>query len=215
MTQYTATIINDSGEPWDMYMFQRNPNVNDPHLKTLAWFAKYAAANSTVAFQWDLTYDFMWSQIGLLVPGVQFKANQTFPADPYVEGIASVAHAANQAVLTYHSANEYFEFTPNARPLTDTTRGTLYVRCDATVPNGVASVGIGMSGAGTFARPAQTNITSLFTPEPTYYVAAAVNIQQGQVLEEDISQAVQLTYDQVTGLTATFTPDHTWVVTNG
>jgi hypothetical protein len=212
VTTYTLTVKNASGEAWDMYTFQKNPNVADPNLKSLAWFTKYTAAYSTVKFTWDLNYNFMWAETGTLVPGVVFEAAQSFPADPFATGPAQSNQAGNQVQLSYHAEDDYFEFI-GGPPISGAAPGTLYAISDNTVPNGIASVGIGMSNAGTFALPALTNITSSFTPDPTYYVAAATSIQQGQVLEDQVSRAVELQFAGVTALTATFQPDHTWVVT--
>lgn len=123
--------------------------------------------------------------------------------------------AGNQAFLTYNAARNFFQFTDGpavVQQVAGATPGTLYAGCDSTVPNGLASVGIGMSNAGTFALPALTNILSEFTPEPTYYVAAGVSVQQGEVLEEEVSNSVQIEFAGVTSLTATFNADHTWTV---
>jgi hypothetical protein len=214
MTTYNLTVRNDSNEPWDIFTFQKNPilNLNSPALVSLAWFTKYTAAHSQAKFTWELDYNFMWSDTGDLTPGVVFEASQSFPADPFVSGLATASKAGDQAILSYHPQQEYFEFTDDGLLVLNPSPGTLYVSSDSSVPNGIASVGIGMSNAGTFALPALTNITAEFTPDPTYYVAASVSMQQGQVLEEEISNAVELQFAGVTSLTATFNPDHTWSV---
>jgi rhizosphere induced protein len=215
MTTYSLNVVNNSKEDWDFYMFQKNPqgSLNSPKLSSLAWFTKYAASSSKVQFQWDLSYNLLWSEQGVLVPGVKFQANQSFPADPFATGSASAGKAGRQATLRYDAENDYFRFV-DSQTVPGSTAGTLYVACDGTVPNGRASVGIGMSNAGTFAMPALTNITAGFTPEPTYYVAASVSMQVGQVLEDEVSNSVQLEYDEVTSLTATFSANHTWSVTS-
>lgn len=213
MTTYSLTVKNASNEAWDIFTFQKNPepDLNSPGLVSLAWFTKYTAANSQAKFTWDLNYNFMWSDTGTLVPGVIFEASQSFPADPFTLGPATPNQAGDQVTLTYHPEQDYFEFVPGV-PLAAPSPGTLYVVSDSTVPNGLASAGIGMSGAGTFALPGLTNITAEFTPDPTYYVAASVSMQQGQVLEDEVSNCVELQFAGVTSLTATFQPDHTWSV---
>ncbi len=215
MTTYTLNVVNNAKEDWDIFTFQKNPtsSLNSPKLSSLAWFTKYAASSSKVTFQWDLSYNLMWSEQGALVPGVRFQANQSFPADPFATGSANAGKAGRQATLTYDAENDYFRFT-DGPTVPGSTAGTLYVACDGTVPNGRASVGIGMSNAGTFAMPALTNITAGFTPEPTYFVAAAVEMQVGQVLEDEVSNAVELEFAEVTTLTATFNANHTWTVTS-
>jgi len=213
MTTYNLTVKNESNEPWDMFTFQKNPgpSLSSPALVSLAWFTKYTAPHSQCKFTWDLNYNFMWSNTGTLTPGVVFEASQSFPADPFIVGPATATKAGDQATLTYHEEQDYFEFVAGI-PVVNPVPGTLYVVSDSTVPNGMASVGMGMSNAGTFALPGLTNITAEFTPDPTYYVAASVSMQQGQVLEDEVSTAVELQFAGVTALTATFNPDHTWTV---
>jgi hypothetical protein len=43
MTTYTLTVKKAWGEAWDMYTFQKNPDIADPNLKSLAWFAQSTA----------------------------------------------------------------------------------------------------------------------------------------------------------------------------
>jgi rhizosphere induced protein len=211
MTTYTLTVNNASGEAWDMYTFQKDPSIADPNLKSLAWFTQSTAAYSAVKFSWDVNYNFMWAETGMLVPGVVFEASQSFPANPFVTAAALHDREGNQVQLTYHGKEDYFEFVEGP-PVSGAVPGTLYAVCDSTVPNGIASVGIGMSNAGTFAQPALTNVIASFTPDPTYYVAAANSIKQGAILEDEVSRAVELQFAGVTALTATFQSDHTWVV---
>jgi rhizosphere induced protein len=213
MTAYNLTVKNESNEAWDIFTFQKNPQpeLNSPGLVSLAWFTKYTAAHSQAKFTWDLNYNFMWSDTGTLTPGVVFEASQSFPADPFAQGPSTATQAGNQVTLVYHPEQDYFEFTDGVA-LGAPSPGTLYVVSDASVPNGMASAGIGMSNAGTFALPGLTNITAEFTPQPAYWVAASVSMQQGQVLEDEVSNAVELQFTGVTSLTATFNPDHTWSV---
>lgn len=214
MTQYSLKVLNDSNEPWDIFMFQKNPasDITNPHLRSLAWFRKYTAPNSVVTFTWNLDYSFSWSESGNLVPGVVYTAGQTFPADPFQPGWATANQAGSWTNFVYHPEQDYFEFAKGGGAAPSHSSGTLYIKVDPSVPNRLASVGIGMSGTPAFALPALTNILHDFTPEPVYYVAASTQMKQGQVLVEEVSNAARLDYDGVANLTATFSRDHTWSV---
>ncbi|GAA4455162.1 hypothetical protein [Phytohabitans houttuyneae] len=214
MTQYQLTVMNNSSEPWDIFMFQKNPagQLTNPHLRSLAWFRKYTAPNSVATFTWSLDYSFSWSQTGALIPGVVYSAGQTFPADPFKSGYATAGQAGSWTNFIYHADNDYYEFVKGPGGVPAHASGTLYINVDKSVPNQLAAVGIGMSGAPAFALPALTNILHEFTPQPVYYVAAGTQMKQGQVLIEEVSNAAELDYDGVASLTATFGRDHTWSV---
>lgn len=91
--------------------------------------------------------------------------------------------------------------------------GMLSVRCEATVPFGHTSIGIGMSGAATFATQAMPNMMYTFGTSPSYWLAFG-NYQQGQVLDaHSIPNAVQLNFPAgVYALTVTLNPDGTYTV---
>jgi hypothetical protein len=215
MTQYTLNVVNESGQPWDMFMFQKNPgsNITNPNLVSLAWFQKSTGPNSTLTFQWTLDYSLTWSDKGVLTAGARFTAGQTFPADPFKPGYATASQAGSWTNFVYHAERDYFEFVKGNGPVPVHTNGTLYINVDGSVPNGAASVGIGMSGSPAFALPALTNILHDFTPEPVYYIAASTQMVQGQVLVGEVSNAARVEYDAVTSCTATFGADHVWTVT--
>src|SRR4051812_36666346 len=146
-TQYTLRVINNSTNFVDMCMYQQDPNLGVPNALSLAWFAKPAYPTTTVMFRWTVDYSFIWSETGTLIPGVYFDASQVWPADPNTVGTSSDTRAGNQIGLSPPSANAY-SFTSTATP--GAQAGSLYVKEDANIPLKRASVGIGMSGSGTF-----------------------------------------------------------------
>ena len=197
--QYNLNVINNSTQTGDMCIYQSDPNTNDPKVMSLAWFSKRATPATKLKFTWTIDYSFVWSETGVLVPGVIFDASQTFPAD---------LSTTNQ--ITFSDVGGAFNFSgQTAGP----SAGSLYVLQDKTIPSNVASVGIGMSGAGTFVVPSQPNMTDIFTPKPKYWITFG-NYIAGQVLDiTSISQKANLAYPfNIYSLTATFNPDNTWTV---
>ena len=133
--------------------------------------------------------------------GVVFDAAQTFPAD---------LSTTNQ--ITFSQVRDVFNFSEQkAGPRS----GSLFVQQDATVPANVASVGIGMSGAGTFVVASQPNMENIFTPHPKYWITFG-NYIVGQVLDiTSITQSAALEFPpSVYSLTATLNPDNRWTVTS-
>lgn len=202
-TQYSLNVINNSTNYVDLCVYQTPPDLGMSDVMTLAWFSEPAYPTTTVRFNWTVDYSFVWSNSGALVPGAVFQASQTWPADP--------SDPTDQQLLLTYSQNAYtFE---KGQAVSAPKKGNLYIREDATVPLRQASVGIGMSGAGTFAVPTQPNQNLVFTPHPEYWVTAGT-FEPGQVLDiEQISDNAEIAFPPgVFSMTATLNKDNTWTV---
>jgi hypothetical protein len=209
-TQYTLRVVNDSTNLTDMCVYQQDPDIGARDVMSLAWFAKPAYPTTTVVFRWTIDYSFIWSETGQLKPGVFFDASQIWPADPNVVGVAGENKPGNQVGFSHPSQGAYtFTSTPTA----GAQSGTLYINEDPTIPLKQASIGIGMSGSGTFAVQAQPNLHLSFTPHPTYWLTAGT-YQQGEVLDiQSITKPAQLFFPpNVYSLTAILNEDNSWTV---
>lgn len=202
---YSLTFDNKSSNNWSFVCFQQQPTGLPNGYVSLAWFSMPASPNTKIVFQWQIDYDFVWSQQGTLTPGVVFNASQTIPT---TNGLTQ----GNQINFTRES-NGAFNFNNQANG----PSGALTITQDSTIPFNTASVGIAMSGTGTFAVPAQPNITATFIPTPTYWVGFGQNIQEGEVL--DITQFAQIAEVKfgvnVYNATATLNPNNTWTIDDG
>ncbi|MFE5484672.1 hypothetical protein [Streptomyces sp. NPDC056527] len=207
-TQYSLTVVNDSDESWDFFLFQEYVGVGPAGLKPLAWLTKYVAAHNTGNFSWNLGYSFVWAPTGPLAVGGTFTAGQRVAADPF-------SPTQNQIRLGTDAQSGWPKFfhgtaTPNPQ------QGSLYVRQLASVPADTVSIGIGQSGSPVFAVQAQPGKTTQFTPRNgPYVVAAGVSVGAGDVLAPDeiVEQAV-IPFDGTFAMQATFNEDHTWTVTD-
>lgn len=208
-TQYTLRVINNSTNFVDMCMYQEDPNIGNPNVLSLAWFAKPAFPTTTVIFRWTVDYSFLWSETGELVPGAFFDASQIWPADPANIAPSTPSKGGNQIGLDYKSGAYNFTSTPAGNPQT----GTLYVKENDQIPLKQASVGIGMSGAGTFAVQAQPRTNLTFTPHPVYYLAAGT-FAAGEVLDiGSISNPTDIRFPAgVFSMTATLNEGNDWAV---
>jgi hypothetical protein len=182
MTQYSLTCINNSTQLGSFAVFQKPPASQVPsNVFSLAWFARPAHPGTRVTFQWTVDYSFVWSETGILIPGITFDASEVVPADPYGQ---------NFVQLTQDKWGASF-FDGLGR---NGTIGALTIQQLADVVPNRTSVGVGMSGSGTFAVQAAPNMTAVFTPHPNYWVLFG-NYQAGQVMDiEDVSGEVEVTY---------------------
>ena len=190
-TQYTLIVVNNSINLFDFCVYQQDPQLGVQDAKSLAWFSQSAASGTTLEFTWTIDYSFVWSQTGELKPGVNFKASDIWPADPSIVAVGDKFHAGNQVGFEKQDGKAYrFTSTPakGAQP------GTLYIVEDPKIPLLEASIGIGMSGAGTFAVQSQPILTRGFTPHPTYHLVAG-SYAPGEVLDiSAITGSVDIPY---------------------
>ena len=204
-TQYSLTVTNNSTQFQDLCIYQKAVDLGVPNALSLAWLTAPAWPNTTVQFTWSLDYSFVWSQTGVLKPGVTFDAQQIAPADP--DNLN-----ANQILFDYR--NGAFTFTPGSASGT-AQLGSLYVRELSTIPTAAATVGIGMSNAGVFAVQAEPNMNLVFTPHPSYWVSAGT-FQQGQVLDiEQITNEQEVDYNGTFNMTAVLDATNLWTVKSG
>jgi hypothetical protein len=204
-TQYSLTVTNNSTQFQDLCIYQKAVDLGVPNALSLAWLTAPAWPGTTVKFTWNLDYSFVWSQTGVLKPGVTFDAQQIVPADP--DNLN-----ANQTLFDYR--NGAFTFAPGNSSGT-AQLGSLYIRELSTIPTAAATVGIGMSNAGVFAVQAEPNMNLVFTPHPSYWVSAGT-FQQGQVLDiEQITHEQEVDYNGTFNMTAVLDATNLWTVKSG
>ena len=193
--QYTVVFQNNSANAGTVVLYQQQPA---PGTMPLAWLTKYAYPTTRVTFTWSLDYDFVWSQTGVLVPGIVASAAQVWPAD---------LNTTNQVTLTYDRA---FTFTNQTAA---SQAGSLVVLADSTIPVNTVSVGIGMSGAATMLVQAQPNMSYVFTPHPQYWISYG-NYTTGEVIDADsMTNPAQIVFPpNIYSMTATLNADDTWTI---
>lgn len=197
--KYELKVINNSSNSGDICVYQTPPDTTVTDVMSLAWFSEYAYPTTTVIFDWSLNYQFMWDETGNLKPGVVFDASQIWDADLTTQ---------NMVTLHYDKAYTFKNLTMNPQ-----SAGSLVVMQDYSIPLKMASVGVGMSGAGAFAFQAQPNTTLIFTPHPIYWVTFG-KYDKGQILDTtQITNRAELAFPpNVYSMTAILNPDNTWTV---
>jgi hypothetical protein len=197
--EYSILFANQSSNTGDVCIYQTSPNIDNPNVMSLAWLTKAAHPTTNVKFNWSIDYDFEWAETGELVPGVVFEASQVWAAN--LTNQNSVRLNYLQGAYTFDNLSQTGE------------EGKLYIEESSTIPLKEASVGIGMSGKGTFAVQAQPNLNLVFTPHPTYWITFG-NFIQGEVLDiTEISNSLQVDFPpNVYTMVATLGQDNTWSV---
>lgn len=196
---YSLIFVNNSTNPGSACVYQEDPNIGNPNVQSLAWFAKRTAPTTRTTFSWTVDYSFVWAETGELIPGVMFAASQTWAAD--LTSTNQVTFSNDGGMYTFQNQQAGAQ------------AGSLYIREDASVPLKQASVGIGMSGAGTFAVQAQPNMNLVFTPHPKYYITFG-EFTPGEVLDiTSITDKAEIKFPSgVTSMTALLREDNTWSV---
>jgi hypothetical protein len=202
-TPYTLTLKNGSSQAWTFYVYQKLPSLS-PDIFSLAWFASpfVITPNNRITFNWQIIYNFVWGATGTVRPGVTFNAGGEIDGDP------AGANTTNFSTSPGPNLSDAVQAPPS---------GSLVIKDAANVPNQTFSVGIGMSGTGTYVVQAGANLTHLFTPTPSYWVAAGTGIQVGTVLDiKTVTQTAEAKFpvNQFNRI-GTLGQDNTWSFTNG
>ncbi|MDN5797355.1 MAG: hypothetical protein L0H79_16585 [Intrasporangium sp.] len=199
-TPYSLTLKNESASDYTLYVFQKTPDQETANIFSLAWFASpfVIVAGNQIQFDWSIDYSFVWGATGHLVPGVTFQASGVTDADPAGANTTGFSVAPGPHLTAATQGDP---------------AGSLVISDSSDVPNDRFSVGIGMSGAGTFAVQAGPNLTHTFTPTPTYWIGAGSNISIGKVLEITTNNPVaQVTFPpNVYDLTYVLDQSNEWV----
>jgi hypothetical protein len=203
MSDFTHTLffVNNSSQPAMtacLYQVLRTPTAGS---FPVAWLTKPAAPTTTVKFSWDVTYDFVWSQSGALLPGALVSASQTWQ-------ISDTA-TRNQVTLTSGDDDALTFEDQTAGP----AEGILTIVQNGTIPAGAASVGIGMAGAPICLAQAGPNLKTSFKPLSAYWLAFGA-FSEGQVLDpSSIPNPKQIVFPaNVHSMTATLGASNTWSV---
>lgn len=197
---YTLIFKNNSNLSGAACVYQDDPDLTAQGFMRLAWFAKEAHPHTNLNFNWKIDYCFVWAETGTLAPGVQFLASETTPAD---------LSTSNKITLDYVSGA--FEFTNQGQ---GASPGNLYINESVNIPpNNQASVGVGMSGFGTFAAQAGPNLNAIYTPHPTYFITFGT-YTQGEVMDATISTvSAEIDFPPNTySMTAILNANNTWTI---
>ena len=170
--QYSLTLKNQSGRDWVFYVYQEMPDQT-PTMLSLAWFASPypIAVDDQIEFQWYISYNFVWGSTGELKPGITYKASGKKDAD---------LRTSNSTTFGYNASGSPTLSVPTLAPKSE---GSLVIQDLDNIPDKRYSVGIGMSGQGTFVEQAGPNLDHFFTPTPIYSVGAATKRSVGEVLD--------------------------------
>lgn len=179
---YSIAFINNANQAGTVCLYQQNPGQMDPNIWPLAWITKRTEPGEMVTFSFTIDFSFFWAQTGSLVPGVSVYPNQMVPADLY---------SNNSIDLMAHTPHDLQFGYPRSGP----QPGSLYIQCAGNVPMNMVTVGIGMSGAGTFAIQGQPNTNNVFTPHPTYWVTFGDYFYPNTIIDlSTISNTVEVAF---------------------
>jgi rhizosphere induced protein len=198
---YQISFINNSLNSGTFMLFQQDPSLTMPGLKSIAWITKFANPGTQGFFSWNLSYNFSWTESESPASGITSGSSQSFPAG---HDLATM----NGITLTY---NEGFSFID---PVDQSPAGSLYIKQDASIPMFRATVGIGMAGAPTFMVQAEPNMDVTFTPHPEYWITFG-EFTQGEAIDvqEVAAKALQVSFPPgITKMRVTLNPDNTWTV---
>lgn len=203
---YRLTVENKSSFSGQIIIYQEAPktNLSSSDLFSLAWLSEGIEGSSggsvnTADFEWTLDYGFVWSRKGQLREGVKFTA----------AGSANVESLdpPNRNHISFKKGNQNYTFGE----ITNGRKGRIEIHMEESVVQDEASVGVSMSGAGTFAIVARPRFDAWFEPHPNYIVALG-SYQKGEVMDlTQLSGMYKLQFKPgKTEVTLTYGSDGVW-----
>ena len=195
--KYTLNIQNNSPQTGSFCVFQSMPDVNIPNVVCLAWLAKPAHPTTHLKFEWNLDYSFVWSTTTKLRPGTRVIANQSWDANLNTENKVNFDKTSGAYTFENQRQGSY--------------EGNLYINQTQRVQSKEASVGIGMSGRGTFMVHSQPNMSIVMRPKPKYWLVFG-DFKEGEVLDMGrvTETAYEIQFKGTTSRSVDFLADNTW-----
>jgi hypothetical protein len=201
MSTFTINFTNNSHSSGNFCVFQQDPSNPSPYVFPLAWRVERGFPQSHVAISWNTDYSFVWGYTGTLMPGVAFQAGENVPAG-----------LTNDNEITFTNRGGRYQFVDRR---TGYQQGALTIMADPTTAINDASVGIGLSGAPSFAVQAQPNMVFRFSSRVEYWVTFS-QVTQGEVLDRHRVDAVKVDFPHgISTMNATLNADNTWTITQG
>lgn len=169
MLRYSLKIINEGDFKGALAVYQRQHDLEAMGAMPLAWFTQKVFPNMHAEFSWDKEYNFILSKEGELIPGVVFKAVESVDTSPEMHNMIEIDKGSDGYVIK--------------KQVTDHRRvGKLVIEGRSGIPEMDASIGIAMSGSGTFAWEAEPNVSMEVEPKPEYWITYG-DFRQGEVLD--------------------------------
>ncbi|MBT2441836.1 hypothetical protein J7E93_17305 [Streptomyces sp. ISL-36] len=153
-----------------------------------------------MTFTWTVDYGFVWGLTGRLTSGGYFVPWDQMAADPDNP-------PRNRTGFGFSNGNYGFVAAGGNTPV-----GALEIDVLSDVPDGTASVGIGMDDSSVFVAQAEPGANLRFTPHPEYWITAGT-FRAGEVLDvEEITQEAEVPLEGTLSMQATLEPDDVWTV---
>ncbi|SFR68018.1 hypothetical protein [Anaeromicropila populeti] len=169
MTSYTLDVKHN-GTDYGNFCIYQTYDGQDDDIRSLVWFSKAAHPGTQLRFEWNIDYSFVWSEKGVLIPGVIFNASEVEETDPSNTNLNTIGFTKDKGAYHFTSTED------------STKSGKLGIACSELIPANSVSIGIGMSGNPAYACVAAPSLKYTFSPHPTYWIAFG-NYEEGAVID--------------------------------
>lgn len=168
MTTYNLKVINKSGAPQTVALYQKLPNV-DGH--PLVWFSKYIVNGNTDMFTWDIDWGLGWG-----TTSAPLKAGVTYQSHSTTQSVTPSPGVTNGIKIGYSASKSGTDgdFTQSPMKVSDIGVGELKIDTTADFSDQQASnmcVAVYVQDKPVFAMQGRPNGNYLIDTHPVYYMA--------------------------------------------
>lgn len=191
MSSYSISVLNSSGAPANVAIYQTYPN-----LKTglpLVWLLQTINNGNTNTYNWSIDWALNWGTTEQpLAPGVLWSSG-----GPLQNMNPTAAGGNNEMGVTYSSGQ--FQTSPTAFYDPEVPSGSMLVKTDAsfTVSQSLAmSLAVYMNSLPAFAMQGKPNGNFLFDTHPTYWICTTDSKQGVAVSGTFVSSPTQFSFTE-------------------
>lgn len=180
-TNYKLVCTNESGIDQYVYIYQRL-NAQPYDIHSLAWLASPVRLRngSRMVFSWTDEFSFVYNNLPFLSQGIICYTEDGVPCSP---------NDCNYTVFDIDNNRPYFSASIKDEKIHD-----LAIKTSPEIQKNKYSIGVSRSGSALFMQQALPDTTTIYNLLPSFWIAAADRISQGEVLTNHHSQGRNFTF---------------------
>jgi hypothetical protein len=172
---YRLVCINESGIDQYVYIYQRL-NAQPYEIYSLVWLASPVKLRNgaRMAFSWTNEFSFVYNNLPFLSQGIICYTEN---------GVPCSLNDDNYTVFDIENNRPYFSASIKDEEIHD-----LAIKVSPRIQKNKYSIGVSRSGSALFMQQALPDSTAIYNLLPSFWIAAADRISQGEVISNYYSQ---------------------------
>lgn len=197
---YTIRVLNQSSQQGSFAILQIPVGQKKPDLWSMVWLAHPAAPETSVTFEWEANYEFVWRE----------PPPESGPDEARISA-GEIVPAGSHTAITLTKSDGAYRFVD---PGQADQQGVVQIKTDKTVVEGEVLIGYGMAGHAIGLEPARPDRVGTFDMGSHYLITFGA-FEAGEVVSEtDLTNVGMLDFPaNVRTLSVLYAGPGRWTVT--